>query len=99
MPEKKGQFCSLKKQYIGNSLVVQWLGFWAFTAGGPGSIPVWGNKFLRAAQCGQKEQKKEHGELALVDSIESWVGNWNLIFISATNLLTHFGQVLSFSLL
>ena len=60
---------------MGNSLAVQWLGFWAFTAGGPGSIPVWGNKFLRAAQCGQKEQKKEHGELALVDSIESWVGN------------------------
>ena len=31
----------LKKKSSGNSLVVQWLGFPAFTAKGAGSIPPW----------------------------------------------------------
>ena len=30
------------------SLAVQWLGLWAFTAEGPGSIPCWGTKIPQA---------------------------------------------------
>ena len=43
----------------GNSLVVQWLGLHASTAGGPGSIPGWGTKILQAAQHGQKKNPKK----------------------------------------
>ena len=44
---------------MGNSLVVLWLGFCAFTAEGPDSIPSWGTKIPRAALCGQKKKKKK----------------------------------------
>ena len=37
------------------SLVVQWLGPYAFTA--RGSIPGWETKILHAAQCGQKGER------------------------------------------
>ena len=43
---------------MGNSLVVLWLGFWAFTAEGPDSIPSQGTKIPQAALCGQKKKKK-----------------------------------------
>ena len=36
-----------------NSLVVQWLGIWAFTDGGAGSIPGPVTKILKTTQCGQ----------------------------------------------
>ena len=39
---------------MGNSLVVQWLGFRAFTAEGLGSIPGQGTKIPQAVQRGQK---------------------------------------------
>ena len=42
---------------LGNSLVVQWLGFCACTEG-PDSIPGQGAKILQAALCGQKEINK-----------------------------------------
>ena len=41
-----------------NSLVVQWLGLCASTAGGPGLISGWGTKILQAVRCGQKKKKK-----------------------------------------
>ena len=44
---------------MGNSLVVLWLGFCAFTAEGPDSIPSWGTKIPRAALCGQKKKKRK----------------------------------------
>ena len=48
-----------KKHLRGNSLEIQWLGFCASTAGGPGSmIPGRGTKIPQAAQCSQKEKKK-----------------------------------------
>ena len=40
----------------GNSLVVQWLGLCACTAGGTGSIPGWGTRILHTAWHGQKKQ-------------------------------------------
>ena len=43
-----------KKNPPWNSLVVQWLGLCASTAGGPGSIPGRGTKILQAALCSQK---------------------------------------------
>ena len=48
---------------MGNSLVVQWLGLCAFTAGDMGLIPGRGTKILHATQRGQKiEIKKIHLE-------------------------------------
>ena len=41
----------------GNSLVVQWLGLHASTAGGMGLIPGWGTEMLCAAWCSQKTKK------------------------------------------
>ena len=55
-----------KKQIIwGNSLVVQWLGFCAFTAEGPGSIPGRGTKIPQATWRGGKKK-------ILSTSILSW---------------------------
>ena len=40
-------------------LLVQWLGFGAFTAVAPGSISGWETKILRAVQRDQKKKKKK----------------------------------------
>ena len=50
-----------KENNRGNSLMVQWLGLYASTAGGTGSIPDQGSKILQAAGWGQKKEKKENG--------------------------------------
>ena len=47
------------KRQDGTSLVVQWLGLGALTAGGVDSIPGWGTKILHAMPCGQKKKKKK----------------------------------------
>ena len=55
---------SLVKNHVehsGNSLVVQWLGLGASTAGGLGSIPGWGTKISQATQC-SPPKKKNHVE-------------------------------------
>ena len=44
------------------SLVVQWLGLSAATAGGTGSIPGWGTKSQYAPWSGQKKKKKTNEE-------------------------------------
>ena len=44
--------------YMGNSLVVQWLGLCTFTTEGTGSIPGWGNKIPQAVWCSKKKKKK-----------------------------------------
>ena len=41
--------------------MVQWLGLYASTAGGTGSIPDQGSKILQAAGWGQKKGKEENG--------------------------------------
>ena len=43
-------------KYVGNSLVVQWLGLCAFTAEGLGSIPGRGAEISQAVWCGQKKK-------------------------------------------
>ena len=43
---------------MGNSLVVQWLGHHASTAGGADLTPGQGTKIPHAMQCGQKKKKK-----------------------------------------
>ena len=48
----------LLKKKVRNSLAVQWLGLCALTAKGPGLVPGWGTRIPRAAQCGQKKNKK-----------------------------------------
>ena len=45
---------------MGNSLVVQWLGLRASTAGGPDSIPGRGTKILQVAWCGQKNKQTKN---------------------------------------
>ena len=42
-----------------NSLVTQWLGLHASTAGATGLMPVQGTGFLQATQCGKKKKKKK----------------------------------------
>ena len=51
--------CPIKKNFFlkRTSLVIQWLGLHASTAGGTGLIPGQGTKILRAMQCSQKEEK------------------------------------------
>ena len=46
------------KNWAGNSLVVQWLGFHPFTAKGPGLIPVQGTKILQAKLHSQKKDRR-----------------------------------------
>ena len=40
-----------------NSLAVQWLGLWAFTAEGSGSMPGQGAKIPQAMRCSQKKKE------------------------------------------
>ena len=49
-----GEWCT-KITFLGNSLVVQWLGLLASTAGSTGSIPGQGTKIPHAARRSQKE--------------------------------------------
>ena len=41
----------------------QWLGLWALTAKGLGSIPDWGTKIPQATKYGQKKKKKSKTKL------------------------------------
>ena len=49
-PWQRITFLQLKTKQIGHSLAVQWLGLYAFTAEGPGSIPDRGTKIPQATQ-------------------------------------------------
>ena len=53
------QEISNRKICGGNSLAVLWLGLWAFTAEGLGSIPGWGTRISQAVWHGQKKKKRE----------------------------------------
>ena len=46
--------------FLGNSLVVQWLGLGTFHCHGPGSIPGRGTKILQATWPGQKQKTKKN---------------------------------------
>ena len=54
--EVKSQQKPLVERAHGESLVVQWLGLCASTAGGQGSIPGWGTKIPQAVL---EEKKKK----------------------------------------
>lgn len=43
---------------IGNSMVVQWIGLYIFTAKGLDLIPGWGTKILETAWHNQKRKKR-----------------------------------------
>ena len=43
----------------GNSLVIQWLRFCAFTAKDMGSVPGWGTKTPQARRHGQRDKQIE----------------------------------------
>ena len=55
-PDSKSKLAEINLRLTtgGNSLVVQWLGLCASTAGDIGFIPGGGTKIPSAAQCGQK---------------------------------------------
>ena len=59
----------------GTSLVVQWLGLCASTAGGIGPIPGWGTKPLQILRRGQNKIKKGFfllgNDIALLDKIKN----------------------------
>ena len=52
---KKVEESPCSKVVTGNSLAVQWLGFGAFTAVGPGLIPGRGTKIPQAAHSAAKK--------------------------------------------
>ena len=86
---------------IGNSLVVQWLGLCASTAGGMGLIPGLGTKILQAARCSQKKKSshlktfsrnimfdqlsEHHGPAKLTHKINYHIVVWMLI-LKCTNI-------------
>ena len=45
---------------MGNSLMIQWLGFQPFTTGGPSSIPGQGTKILQAKKKKVEQIKLEY---------------------------------------
>ena len=51
-----------KEEKHGNFLAVQWLGLYAFTAEGPGSIPGWGTKIPQATRPKKRTKKKKREE-------------------------------------
>ena len=54
----QSDYCQYKKRKFRNSLEVQWLELHAFTAKGPGSVPGWGAKILRAERHGPKKKRR-----------------------------------------
>ena len=54
-----GNIGLLKKNVRENSLAVQWLRLFAFTAEHPGSIPGRGTKIPHATQHSQKKKERE----------------------------------------
>ena len=57
------QKISSKKWKDQNSRVVQWLGFWAFTAMDLNSIPGWGTKIPQALWLGGKKKWKDNPQV------------------------------------
>ena len=59
--------------FLGNSMAVQWLGLWAFTAEGPGLIPGRGTKIPRASYCAKKKKRKETKQ---TKNALMWISIW-----------------------
>ena len=78
-----------KKRYVGNSLVVQWLGLRASTAGGLGLIPDWGTKILQATWYSRKKKVCGNNSASsmylkktchLLRKALKWENNWKEYF-------------------
>ena len=65
MRKKEDTISNIRNERKGNSLVVQWLGFWASTAGSLGSIPGRGSKILQDVWCSKIKlnYKNKKGEM------------------------------------
>ena len=61
---------NLKIAILGNSLAVQWLGLWASTAGGTGSIPGQGTNMPHAMRHSQKKKRKKKAIITMVKNIK-----------------------------
>ena len=73
-------FDALKKLSARNCLVIQWLGFCAFTAKGPGSTPGQGSKIQQAVwpkqkQNKMKQKKNQHDFFFLMENIGMRIRN------------------------
>ena len=86
----------LKHFIMGNSLVVQWFGLWASTAGGKGLIPGWGTQIPQAARCGQffffyygKVQTYTERVNCLVYPylVSAVINTWPILFLSVLLLI------------
>ena len=69
----------LKLFNVGNSLVVQWLGFFTSTARDSGLIPGLGTKIQPAAWCSQKKKKEKRKKVLFGTIIKK---NLNIEFTS-----------------
>ena len=76
----------LKEIFIGNSLAVQWLGLWAFTAKGPGSVPGWWT-ILRSHKPHSTEKEKKI--ITDIQHMKLWVLILRIIYKSDGLLLVH----------
>ena len=74
-----------KNVFGGNSLVVQWLGLWAFTAEGPGSIPGWGTKILKAVKYGGGKKNRYVYMYNRIILLYTW--NTTLLINYASNIV------------
>ena len=60
-----------------NSLAVQWLGLWVFTAENTGSIPGRGSKILQAMWQGKK--------IRLMETYQKDIGIWETLSLQKNN--------------
>ena len=69
-----------KRWSLGNSLAVQWLGLWASTTGGTGSIPGRGTKIPHAARQSQKNIYIYNWSLIPLpwNGRQNWLSDWPL---------------------
>ena len=58
-----------EKEYVGNSLVAQWLGLSTLTAVGLGSITGRGTKSPQAVWCGKKKKNKDYVYICITESL------------------------------
>ena len=74
----------IKIMLLGTSLVVQWLGLWVPSAGGPGSIPGQGARSHmlqlrpREAKKKKKKPKKQTNKKQWQSNSISWLLSWRL---------------------
>ena len=80
-PRTTGNFIKQRRSQrlmeTGNSLMVQWLGLWVFTAENTGSIPGRGSKILQAMCQGKK--------IRLMETYQKDIGIWETLSLQKNN--------------